>query len=42
MKFSLFGQIATEAALIANDLQQTDYQHTEKINLDLGIFGEPL
>ena len=40
MKISLPGQMAIQAALIVNDLQQTDYQHTENIDLDLGAFGE--
>jgi hypothetical protein len=42
MKFSLAGQTANQAALIFNNLQQTDYQHTENIDLDLGIFGESI
>jgi hypothetical protein len=40
MELSLPGQIATQAAFIANDMQQTDCQHTENIDFDLGIFGE--
>jgi hypothetical protein len=35
-------QIATQAAFIVNNLQQTDYQHTENSDVDLGIFGEPI
>jgi hypothetical protein len=41
MKLSLPGQIATQAALIVNNLQQTYYRDTENIDVDLGIFGEP-
>jgi hypothetical protein len=40
MKLSPAWQIATQAALIVNSLQQTDCQHTENIDFDLGIFGE--
>jgi hypothetical protein len=40
MKLSPPWQIATRAALIVNNLQQTDCQHTENIDFDLGIFGE--
>jgi hypothetical protein len=42
MKLSLSGQIATRAAFIAKNLQQTNYQHTENIDVDRGIFGEPI
>jgi hypothetical protein len=40
MKLSLPGQIATQAALMVNNLQQTDYQRSENIDVDFGIFGE--
>jgi hypothetical protein len=40
MKLSSPWRIATQGAFIVNDLQQTDYQHTENIDVDLGIFGE--
>jgi hypothetical protein len=39
MKISPPGQIATQA-VIGNDMQQTDCQHTENIDFDLGIFWE--
>jgi hypothetical protein len=38
MKLSLPGQIAAQAEFIVNNLQQTDYQHTENIDVDLGIY----
>ena len=40
IKLSLPGQIATQAALMVNNLQQTDYQRSENIDVDFGIFGE--
>ena len=40
MKLSLPGQIATQAALMVNNVQQTDYQRSENIDVDFGIFGE--
>lgn len=42
MKLSLPGKIATQAAFIVNNLQPTDIQPTENIDVDLGIFGEPI
>jgi hypothetical protein len=38
MKLSLPKQIAAQAEFIVNNLQQTTYQHTEKIDVDLGIY----
>jgi hypothetical protein len=38
MKLSLPGQIATQAEFIVNNLQQTDYQNTDNIDVDLGIY----
>jgi hypothetical protein len=35
MKISPSGQIATQAEFIGNDMQQSDYQHTENIDVDL-------
>ena len=40
MKLSRPGQIATKAAFMVNNLQQTDCQHSETIDVDLGFFGE--
>jgi hypothetical protein len=42
MKLSFPGQIATQPAFIVDELQQSDYQHTEDIDVDLGIFGKPI
>jgi hypothetical protein len=42
MKLSLPGQIATRGEYFVNNLLQSDYYHTESIDLDLGIFGEPI
>jgi hypothetical protein len=42
MKLLLPGEIATRAALILSNLEQTDYQQTENIDVNLGIFGEPI
>ena len=38
MKLSLPGQIATQAEFVVNNLQQTDYQHTDNIDVDRGIY----
>jgi hypothetical protein len=38
MKLSLPGQIATQAEFIVNNLRQTDYQHIDNIDVDLGIY----
>jgi hypothetical protein len=35
---TLPGQLASQAEFIVNNLQQTDYQYTENINFDAGIF----
>jgi hypothetical protein len=37
-QLSLPGQIATQAEFIVNNLRQTDYQHTENIDVDRGIY----
>jgi hypothetical protein len=42
MKLSLPGQIATQTACLVDNLQQIDYQPTENIDRDLGIFGKPI
>ena len=42
MKLSLPGQMATQAHLLSTILLQTDYQRSENINVDLGIFGKSI
>jgi hypothetical protein len=42
MKLSPPGQITTQVAFMVNNLQQTDYQHTENIDVNLGISGQPI
>jgi hypothetical protein len=42
MKQPFPGQIATRAAFIVKNLQQTDDRATENIDLDLGISEEPI
>jgi hypothetical protein len=37
-RLSLPGQVAWQAEFIVNNLQQTDYQHPENIDLDRGIY----
>lgn len=37
-KLSLAGQIATQAQFIAENLQQTAYQHTTSIDVDRGVY----
>ncbi|MBV9999226.1 MAG: hypothetical protein JO015_08945 [Verrucomicrobia bacterium] len=37
-KESLSGQIAEQAEFVVNNLQQTDYQHHERIDVDRGIY----
>jgi hypothetical protein len=38
MKLPLPQQIAAQAEFIVNNLEQTDYQYTEQIDVDLGIY----
>jgi hypothetical protein len=38
MNLSLPEQIAAQAELIVNSVRQTDYQHTDKIDVDLGTY----
>jgi hypothetical protein len=38
MKMSLPEQIAAQAEFIVNNVQQTDYQHVDNIDADLGIY----
>jgi hypothetical protein len=38
MKLPLPQQIAAQAELIVNNLEQTDYQYTEQIDVDQGIY----
>jgi len=37
-QLSLPGQIASQAEFIVNNLQQTDYQHTENIDVDRSVY----
>jgi len=37
-KLSLTGQMAAQAQFIVDSLQQTDYQHTEKVDVDRGVY----
>jgi len=37
-QLSLPGQMAAQAELIVNNVKQTDYQHTEKVDVDRGIY----
>ncbi|MGA7410220.1 MAG: hypothetical protein WBW33_07025 [Bryobacteraceae bacterium] len=37
-QLSLPQQLASQAEFIVNNLQQTDYQHTENIDEDRGVY----
>jgi hypothetical protein len=37
-ELSLAGQVAEQAEFIVNSLQQTDYQYTENIDVDNGVY----
>jgi hypothetical protein len=37
-QLSLPGQLASQAEFIVNNLQQTDYQHAENIDVDRGVY----
>ena len=37
-ELSLAGQVAEQAEFIVNNLQQTDYQYTENIDVDNGVY----
>ncbi|MGA7411724.1 MAG: hypothetical protein WBW33_14695 [Bryobacteraceae bacterium] len=37
-QLSLPGQLASQAEFIVNNLQQTDYQHPENVDVDRGVY----
>ena len=37
-ELSLAGQVAAQAEFVVNNLQQTDYQYTENIDIDNGVY----